>query len=304
MKSLIDRLGAAVLLALARVRLALTDRWARSLAGGAAWGMRVLIPSRRRIADKNMRRAFPGMTAPDRDGLAIRAYRYTALNFSDLLTMFRDGGRESLLQRTRVEGFEHLTGALKAGKGVIAISAHYGAFPLMGSAIASRGVRYHYLYRRPKSPATDGFFQDWLSHAGYVNISDAPRHSAAARCLKALGEGACVCILADQHFPAGVEVPFFGHPALTGIGPALLSVRSGAPLVPMCIRRMPDDSHLVKIEQPIAPPADRSREAMTAALAECARRIEGWIREDPCQWFWVHRRWKQLDRAEESEKRN
>jgi len=299
---MIDRLGAALLLALARVRLSLPDRWAQILANTAASGLRVLIPSRRRIADRNIRRAFPEMTATDRKNLAIRAYRNAALNFSDLLSMLQDGGKESLLRRTRVEGFEHLHRALAAGKGCIAISAHYGAFPLMGSALAAMGVRYHYLYRRPKSPATDGFFQDWLGYAGYRNIEDSPRHLAASRCLSALGLGACVCILADQHFPAGVEIPFFGNPALTGIGPALLAARSRAPLVAMCIRRMGDGSHLVRIEPPIAPPSDRSREALTAVIAEFTRKIEDWIREDPAQWFWVHRRWKQLDRAEDSEK--
>jgi KDO2-lipid IV(A) lauroyltransferase len=299
---MIDRLGAGILLALARVRLSLSDRWARILANAAAFGMRVLIPSRRRIADRNIRRVFPDMTSQDRKNLAIRAYRNAAANFSDLLTILQAGGRESLLRRTRVEGFEHLHRALAAGKGCIAISAHYGAFPLMGSVLAAMGVRYHYLYRRPKSPSTDGFFQDWLEHAGYRNIEDSPRHLAASRCLKALGEGACVCILADQHFPAGVEIPFFGNPALTGIGPALLAARSRAPLVAMCISRLPDDSHLVRIEPPIAPPVDRSREALTAVIAEFTLKIEAWIREDPAQWFWVHRRWKQLDRAEDSER--
>ena len=54
------------------------------------------------------------------------------------------------------------------------------------------------------------------------------------------------------------------------------------------------------IDPAIEPPADRSREALTACTARLTACVEGWIREDPGSWFWVHRRWKDLDRAEDS----
>ncbi len=292
-------LGGLLVIGFVRFRLWLPDGAARALAAalGALAGR--LAGPRRRVVLRNLRHAFPELADADRARLAAAFFRGTAGWFTDLLPLFREG-RDRYRARYEIQGAEHLRAALAGGRGAIGVSAHLGPFPGLAVAIPSLGAGFSFLYRKPKEGRIRRLFDDWMDRSGGRIIEDAPRHTAGLRCLQALAKGELVCLLADQHFPAGVEVPFFGRPAKTGIGAALLAARSGAPLVPLRATRRPDGRVLVRIEPAIPPPADRSREALTATTAALAARIESWIREDPAGWFWIHRRWKDLDRLEDA----
>jgi len=284
---------------LVRIRLSLSDAGADRLERGVAWLAYRAIPSRRKIATRNLQRALGQEKTPQELTQLLReAYQHSVAMFSDLLPLFKEE-RNQFLSRIRIEGLEHLKAAQAPGRGVIGVSAHYGGFPMLGVALSSQGVPVHFLYRRPKSPKTARLFDDWLARAGYRIIEDTPRHLSVLHALKALSEGALICILIDQHFAAGVQVPFFGQPSKTGVGAAFLAVHSQAPLVPMVLRRLAGRRYQLTIEPALAPPKDHSRESLTACMAELTRRVEGWIREKPSQWFWVHRRWKDLDNSGE-----
>jgi len=298
-KRFVDWLGASLLLGMVRIWLMLGERGARRLARIAAAAARIAIPSRRRVAVRNLKRSFgSSKSGAELDRILREAYAHGAFAFLDLLRLFRMT-RDAYLGRLEVRGEEHLRAAMARGKGIIGVSAHFGVFPALGIAVPSLGVPFTFLYRRPKNAAVARLFADWQARAGCGIIEDAPRHLAGIRCLEALGRGACVCLLVDQHYPAGVVVPFFGHPARTGIGAALLSVRSGAPLLPMRLTRESPGHYRLVFDPVVEPPADRSREALTACAARLAAVVEGWIRERPEAWFWVHRRWKDLDRTED-----
>jgi KDO2-lipid IV(A) lauroyltransferase len=107
----------------------------------------------------------------------------------------------------------------------------------------------------------------------------------------ALRSGRIVGILLDQNASRreGVFVPFFGVPASTSKGMALIALRTGAPVLPVFIRRRPDGRHVVDAGPPVPVPADGDVVAFTRAFNEA---IEAAIRRAPEQWFWLHRRWK------------
>jgi KDO2-lipid IV(A) lauroyltransferase len=107
----------------------------------------------------------------------------------------------------------------------------------------------------------------------------------------ALRRGRIIGVLLDQNASRreGIFAPFFGVPASTSKGLALIALRTGAPVVPTFIRRLPAGRHMVVFEPPVAIPPDRDPAAFTAAFNEA---IERAIRQAPEQWFWVHRRWK------------
>jgi KDO2-lipid IV(A) lauroyltransferase len=90
-----------------------------------------------------------------------------------------------------------------------------------------------------------------------------------------------------------VFVPFFGRPASTSRSLAVLALKTGAPVVPAFIHRLPDGEHQVTLG-PVIPvlrtgQVDRDVELNTARFTEA---IEREVRAHPEQWFWVHRRWK------------
>jgi KDO2-lipid IV(A) lauroyltransferase len=252
---------------------------------------------------RNLERAFGnGLTPQERVRLAKETYRNGIRTVVDGFASLARGGPARLTGAVRVEGLERLEGALKAGKGAIGVTAHYGPFPFIGAFLPSRGFPFYFLYRRPRNRVVAERFDGWIRRVNCGIIEDAPRLAAVRRCLRALRDGACLGILIDQHYAAGVEVPFFGHPAKTGVGAAVLSARSGAPLVPMRIRHDPNvrGGFILAVEEPVPPPADTSEETLRACMALLTSRVEAWLREDPAQWYWMHRRWKDLDRAEDA----
>jgi len=259
-----------------------------------------VVGSRRRIALRNIQRAFADKFTPvEREAIAREAYRNAVDTVVEGFSLFAHGGLENFVANIRINGLERLKGAMAGGQGAILITGHYGPFPFMGPALAANGIPgMGFLYRRPKNTAVAGRFDDWIQMGGFRNIADHPRIEAANKVLRELSSGSAICILIDQHFPAGVAVPFFGHPAKTGVGAAVMAARSGAPLVPVRIRtvREPGFKYLIEIDEPFPPPLSNSDEDLKSCMAALTRRIEAWVAEDPRQWFWVHRRWKDLDR--------
>jgi KDO2-lipid IV(A) lauroyltransferase len=105
-----------------------------------------------------------------------------------------------------------------------------------------------------------------------------------------------VGILIDQHIsePEGAVVPFFGRPASTATAPALIALRSGAPVLPVGITREAGRGRYrigVGEEVPVRRSGDL-RSDMVVNTARFTRAIEAMVRDRPDHWFWVHRRWK------------
>ena len=107
--------------------------------------------------------------------------------------------------------------------------------------------------------------------------------------------GGMVGILLDQNAARreGVFVPFFGRAASTSRSVALLAVRTGAPVVPIFIRREAPGRHRVLVEPALPPPtANDPEQAIVELTARCTQTIEAAIRSTPEQWLWSHDRWR------------
>jgi len=103
-----------------------------------------------------------------------------------------------------------------------------------------------------------------------------------------------VVIQVDQNFgTGGVWVKFFGKLAATPVGPITLALRTKAAIVPAYMIRESRGKHQLKIfsEKELIVKENKNETILLNAI-ELTRVIEGWIREFPSQWAWVHRRWK------------
>jgi KDO2-lipid IV(A) lauroyltransferase len=298
LQDLIDRLAIALVRGIVRLRLALSPTRAERLARILGWLWYRVFRLRRQVAERNVHRVFHGERNPaEMAGIVMESFRHWCRLAFDLAPLFKEA-REDYLRGLEVQGLEHLKKARDRGQGLILISSHYGGFPILSAAFPALELPFYWLSRRPKNRHTRRLFDEWLSRTGCHIIEDVPRHLAGVNCLKVLSGGGCVCFLIDHHFRTGAEVPFFGYPARTAVGPALLAFRSQTSMLPVVMRRLPDGRYRLIIEEAIAAPADSSRENLLATLTELNRKIEGWIRQDPSQWFWIHRRWKELDAAD------
>ena len=194
----------------------------------------------------------------------------------------------------RFEGKEHLDNALKEGKGVIALSAHLGNFPLMSARLINEGYSLSVVIRDPENPkiAKDSVsFRDTL---GIETIPDEPRLTCVSKCFKALKENRILLLQIDQNAPATEAwVDFFGYLVPTFKGPVLFSKRTGAPILPMFMRRNSNNLHQITIHPPFTLNITGNAEQdITSNTARLTKLIEAAIREYPEQWLWVYRRFK------------
>jgi KDO2-lipid IV(A) lauroyltransferase len=151
----------------------------------------------------------------------------------------------------------------------------------------------HVVVRPLDNPRLDDLLTAWRERGGNLVIR---KREAIRAILRVLRRGETVGILIDQHISEreGVVVPFFGRPASTTAAPALIALRSGAAVLPAGITRRPGRGrYRIRIGAEV--PVRRSGDLQADLVENTARfsaAVEAMIREQPEQWFWVHRRWK------------
>lgn len=198
---------------------------------------------------------------------------------------------ENTLSTITLEGLEHLRRAMEAHGRALVLTAHLGNWELLAAAHRLTGYPLAIVVRPLDSPWLDALADRLRRKAGVELIA---KRGALRPVLKALADGRMVGILLDQNASRreGVFVPCFGCPASTSKSLALLAVRTGAPVVPIFIRR-DGRRHRVTIHPPLpAPAANDTEQAVVELTARCTETIEAAVREAPEQWLWIHNRWR------------
>ena len=110
---------------------------------------------------------------------------------------------------------------------------------------------------------------------------------AAKAIVKELKNGGNVGILVDQKLNNGIAVPFFGNDAMTAPAIAQFALKFNSKIVPANIIRHKGQKFTVKFYQPI----EIENKSVLQIMTEINAILEDWIRQNPSQWFWVHKRW-------------
>ncbi len=194
----------------------------------------------------------------------------------------------------RLEGKEHLDQALSLGKGVIALSAHFGNFPLMCVRLVKEGYPFSLVARDPENPKLARFINSARERIGMESIPDKPRMTCVSRCLNALKQNRVLFIQIDQNAPATEAwVDFFGYLVPTFKGPVIFSLRTGAPILPMFILRESDRLHRILIHPAYGLKlTGNMSHGIIENIARLTKIVESVIREHPEQWWWIHKRFK------------
>ena len=265
-------------------------RWSRSLGlgsllGDVAWHLHL----RRRVAESNLRLAFPHLPADELTRILIEHYRElgrVACEYPRLGELVRSPASSVVAE---VVGFEHLEAARIAGRGAILLTGHYGNFELLGAWLG-RTHPVSFVIKSLSNPRVERLLTGWRRAAGVELI---PVGTGVRRVFEALHENRWVAMLADQDArDHGVFVPFFGHPASTPVGPAEIAMRTGAPIIMGFVVRRRDGRHTLTVAPALeTPPAGAVNAALRLTAAHAAL-LEQWVRRHPEMWFWLHRRWK------------
>ena len=190
----------------------------------------------------------------------------------------------------------NLDAALKEGKGVIGISAHFGNFPMMLLYLAQMGYPANAIIRPSRDEIIEKDFQASRSRLGLKTVHSYPRETCVSQSLKALRDKELLVILLDQNTgsKSGVYVDFFGQKAGTATGPMIFAMRTGAPFLPIFTLRCADSNkHTLVIEKHFyLEQKATDEETLQYNVQKLTNIIEGYIRKYPHEWGWMHRRWK------------
>jgi KDO2-lipid IV(A) lauroyltransferase len=247
-----------------------------------------ILPRRRAVALANLQRSFRGERAPAAIRcLARRSFQHFGMNLVEVCRYFLRP-THVMLSRVRVEGGEHFRAAAAHGRGVLILTAHFGNWELLAAAHGLTGLPLSIVTRPLDHPLLDDLAARFRRRSGAELIG---KRQAVREVLTALKRQRMVGILLDQNATRaeGVFVPFFGSPASTSKGLALLALRTGAPVLPVFLRREPDGRHCMDVSPPLAPPEDG---LVTTYTATFNRVLEAAIRRAPEQWLWMHDRWR------------
>ena len=189
-------------------------------------------------------------------------------------------------------GTEHLREALQRGRGALVMTSHFGNWEMMSLAFSLAYHPVHAVVRLLDNPILDRLINGMRSRGGNQMI---PKKGSVRKVLRLLNEGEAVVLLIDQNVDwyDGVFVPFFREIACANKALTVLALRTGAAVVPAYNVRQPDGRYKVIIE----PEVELIRTGDTIKDIEentalFNRIIEGYVRRNPDQWFWVHQRWK------------
>ncbi len=180
---------------------------------------------------------------------------------------------------------------LNDGKPALCFAAHLGNWELPAVAAAAHGLPSAVVYRMPNNKAVAR--EITRIRAPLMGRLIRTRAQAALEMAGALDAGEHLGMLVDQHFSRGIDVTFFGRRCKANPTIARLARRFNCPVVGVHVVRRPERQFEIIAEGPFDLPKDAAGEVDVAATTQMITTIvEGWIRANPGQWLWFHRRWR------------
>jgi KDO2-lipid IV(A) lauroyltransferase len=295
-KPLLDKVSGALTVGLLGA-IKHTDR--RRMANVAAAFMRKAGPlfKEHRIGREQLRAAFPEKTEAEIEKILGGVWDNLgriAIEFAHLDEFCVEGfGRQTRDVITYPpQSRERYEWIMKSGRATIGFAAHLANWELPGVGAKLIGAQSAVLYRRPNIGAVNDVIINLRKPLMGELIPtglDAP-----VRLARLLQSGIHVGMLADQHYSKGVEVTFFGRRCLANPLIAMLARQTELPIYGMRVVRQADgNSFWGEVSDPVEPVRGTDgRVDIKGTMQAVTTVIEGWIRQHPEQWLWLHRRWR------------
>jgi KDO2-lipid IV(A) lauroyltransferase len=261
------------------------------LARGLAQVAPALMTERRHQVERNLRRVY----GPEFGGAELR--RAVTATFDSygryFYELFRLPSYEPqwILDHFECPGIEHVVAGVAAGRGVVLALPHLGNWDFAGAWLALQGYRVTVVAEPVEPPELFDWFVETRARLGMRVIPLSP--SAGTEVLRAVHANEVVCLLADRDLTGdGVEVEFFGERTTLPGGPAMLTLRGGAPLCAAGCYFGDDGRHMTQILPPIsAARAGRIRTDLTRVTQDLAHCFEDLIRAEPTHWHLLQPNW-------------
>jgi KDO2-lipid IV(A) lauroyltransferase len=244
---------------------------------------------RAKVAYSNMRAAFCEEKEPSQ---IRRIVKDLYKNFGETLVeilRIPDVNKAYIEKYVRIENIHHIDNALTKGHGIIFLTGHFGNWELSSITSVLVGYPLLVLVREQKMTRLNDALNAYRESKGCKVVK---KGMATREIYEHLQRNGIVGILSDQDAgKKGAFVNFFGRPTSTHRGAFTLSGKTGAVIIPTFMVRTNGAYHRLFLESPIEITAD-DESIEFEAMQKFASALEGYIRQYPEQWLWLHKRWK------------
>ena len=263
----------------------------RKLAKGLAYVFYYFIPIRKKMAIENISKAFPDYSKKKVRQTALDTYKSFSITIMETLYIPHIS-KSKMMGSVCFVNKEILVKKIKERKGVIVLSAHFGNWEYLAVSLALQlDLPLAILIKVQRNPYVTRFMDKARTKWSNEVI---PVGTAVKKIFKALGDGRIVCMAADQRGNVdGIRIEFLGLMSSVYSGPAVVAIKTGSDIVLAISVRQPDYSYKVELTELSF---DNLPENYDEKIKEICRRylnsLEGFIRQYPQQWLWLHNRWK------------
>lgn len=262
------------------------DRWARLL----GWLSARLLRRRAHIVRSNLALCFPDRPEQVREAWLHQHFYLLARSVVDRgLCWF--GPTAAVLDATPISGLEHLDRLLQDKRKIILLAPHFIGLDAAATRITHFLQETATIYTRQSDPDVEQLMRQGRSRYNTVYLVN--RHDGVRGLIRHLRNGVPIYYLPDMDFGiAGAAfVPFFNIPAATLLATAQIARTWNAAVVPIISRL---DAKTGRYHITVLPPLDDfpGEQSPQEATARLNQLIESWVRVDPPQYYWVHRRFK------------
>lgn len=235
--------------------------------------------------------AFPELSETERGQLAVRSFEHFGMVAMDFVRADRRTDDE-VVSSTEDNSQGRASEAMSLGKGVLGVGMHFGNWERSAHFSKILGYPCCAVARDADDPSLQAQVDELRRASGMEVLS---RGNAARAMLGALREGRLVVLLVDQNADEAF-VEFFGKPAGTTLGAAVLHLRTGAPIMLSFYPRIGPGRYRLIADEPLDFSAVEPKPSPEEIMQVIHRRFEEVIRLYPEQWLWLHDRWKSARR--------
>ncbi len=254
-----------------------------------------LWKSRRVIALENLRSAVSRnaiLSDLSPESITMQNFRNLGKSFIEVVKIYY-GLDSQIYKNIKINGEENFRKALAKGRGVILITGHCGNWELSGIALSLKLTKMNAIARPLNNPYLNRIIEKAREKYGNNIIY---KRGALKKILSSLKRNEPVTILMDQSVTRseGIIIDFLGKNAYTTKMPALIARRTDSPVLPFFIRRV-KGGHRIEIGEEIKlHKSEDSEKDILSNTINFTKSIEEYIRKNPSEWLWIHRRWKRI----------
>ncbi len=243
---------------------------------------------RKDLVIRQMKRALPNLTHQEVLDYTKRMYQHYGLMIFEIFKQDKD----NIVNNATIEGCENIEEAMNLGKSVLIATGHFGNWEILGYYLLSRNIKLSAIAKKQRNPFFDDYFVKFRAEHGLDVIY---QKGALKGILKAIKDKRMIFFLHDQDArKTGEIMSFMNHDASVFMGIAKIALKADLPIMPAYHIRTKEGKHIFRFEKIIYP----QQEELTAfeVMTKLNNSLAENITKHPELWFWLHKRWKSVER--------